>query len=81
MKKSVWQEKYKTLFVELREMRSNAGLTQIQLAEKLDKPQSYVSKYESGDRYLDFIEVLAVCEACNADPIQLIQKLNTSFPK
>jgi transcriptional regulator with XRE-family HTH domain len=81
MKKSVWHKKYKTLSLELLNLRKDAGLTQIQLAEKLDKPQSYISKYESGDRYLDFIEVLAVCEACNADPIQLIQKLNVSFPK
>jgi transcriptional regulator with XRE-family HTH domain len=81
MKKSVWQEKYKTLATELGEIRKSLGLTQSQLAKKLDKPQSYVSKYENGDRYLDFIEVLAVCEACNADPIQLIQKLNISFPK
>ncbi len=81
MKKSVWQEKYKTLATELGEIRKSLGLTQSQLAKKLDKPQSYVSKYESGDRYLDFIEVLAVCEACNADPVQLIQKLNVSFPK
>lgn len=81
MKKSVWQEKYKTLATELGEIRKSLGLTQSQLAKKLDKPQSYVSKYESGDRYLDFIEVLAVCEACNADPVQLIQKLNASLPK
>lgn len=81
MKKSVWQEKYKTLAIELGEIRKSLGLTQSQLAKKLDKPQSYVSKYESGDRYLDFIEVLAVCEACNTDPIQLIQKLNFSLPK
>jgi transcriptional regulator with XRE-family HTH domain len=81
MKKSVWQEKYKTLFAELREMRNLAGLTQLQLAQKLDKPQSYVSKYENGDRYLDFIEVLAVCDVCNANPSSLFEKLGFSFSK
>lgn len=81
MKKSVWQKKYQILSVELKEIRIAADLTQLQLAQKLDKPQSYVSKYENGDKYLDFIEVLAVCEACNSNPSSLIKKLELSFPK
>lgn len=76
MKKSVWQEKYKKLSAELRAIRTSAGYTQVQLAEKLEKPQSYVSKYESGERNLDFIEVLAVCQACNYSPAELILKLD-----
>jgi len=76
MKKSVWQEKYKKLSSELRAIRIAAGYTQVQLAEKLDKPQSYVSKYESGERNLDFIEVLAICEVCEAAPEELIKKIN-----
>lgn len=77
MKKSVWQEKYNVLFTELRNVRKAAGLTQAQLAEKLDKPQSYVSKYESGERNLDFVEVLAVCNVCQYPPQNLINKLST----
>jgi len=76
MKKSVWQEKYNVLFTELRNIRKASGLTQVQLAVKLDKPQSYVSKYESGERNLDFVEVLTVCNACQYDPKDLIQKLS-----
>ncbi|MBO1926639.1 helix-turn-helix domain-containing protein [Thiomicrorhabdus sp. 6S2-11] len=78
MKKSVWQKKYELLAGELRAMRLAAGLTQADLAKKLDKPQSYVSKYEGCDRYLGFIEVLEVCEACESDPTSLIQKLGFS---
>lgn len=48
----------------LRQIRVDAGLTQVQLAEKLDKPQSYVSKAEMGERRLDFLETLDFCEAC-----------------
>ena len=77
MKKSVWQEKYKKLSSELRAIRTAAGYTQVQLAEKLDKPQSYVSKYESGERNLDFLEVLAVCEACQTEPSELIKRLGS----
>lgn len=47
----------------LRELRNNAGLTQMQLADRLGYPQSYVSKYETGERRLDFVETANVCEA------------------
>lgn len=50
----------------IRELRNNASLTQAELAELLDKPQSYVSKYESGERRLDVIELCEVCKQCNA---------------
>jgi transcriptional regulator with XRE-family HTH domain len=76
MKKSVWQKSYTNLAMALKEMRLKADLTQKMLADKLEKPQSYVSKYENGDRYLDFIEVIAVCKACNCAPTQLIEDLN-----
>jgi len=47
----------------LREAREAAGLRQADVAERLDQPQSFVSKYESGDRCLDLIELEQVCEA------------------
>ena len=47
----------------LRELRIHRGLTQVKLAEALDLPQSFVSKYEAGERRLDMVEVRAVCEA------------------
>jgi transcriptional regulator with XRE-family HTH domain len=47
----------------LREVRREAGLRQTDLAKKLDKPQSYVSKYESGERRLDLLELEQVCQA------------------
>ena len=46
----------------LRQARTEAGLTQSQLAEKISQTQSYVSKYESGEQRLDLIELEAVCE-------------------
>ncbi|WP_245611396.1 helix-turn-helix domain-containing protein [Solidesulfovibrio alcoholivorans] len=45
------------------ELRKNAGLRQAELAARLGCPQSFVSKYESGQRRLDLIELEAICKA------------------
>lgn len=47
----------------LRELRLEAGLTQAQVAKKIEQAQSYVSKYESGEQRLDLIELEAICGA------------------
>lgn len=47
----------------LRNLREAAGLRQIDLAARLKRPQSFVSKYESGEKTLDFLEVREVCSA------------------
>lgn len=47
----------------LRQIRLDANLTQLQLAEKIGQTQSYVSKYENGEQRLDLIELEAVCNA------------------
>jgi len=47
----------------LKETRVAKNLTQADVAKSLGLPQSYVSKYESGERRLDFVETVLVCEA------------------
>ncbi len=47
----------------LRHLREAAGLRQVDLAVRLRRPQSFVSKYESGEKTLDFLEVREVCRA------------------
>jgi transcriptional regulator with XRE-family HTH domain len=46
----------------LKELRTTKGLNQGQVAARLGVPQSYVSKYETGERRLDFVETAMVCE-------------------
>ena len=46
----------------LRELRSEAGLRQQQVADELDEPQSFISKYESGERRLDILELREICQ-------------------
>ena len=47
----------------LRQVRHDAGLTQVELAHRLGQPQSFVSKYESGERRLDLVEIHQICKA------------------
>jgi transcriptional regulator with XRE-family HTH domain len=57
------------------EARRESGLSQEAIAEKLGRPQSYVSKCESGTRRLDVIEFLEVMNAIGSDPVEIIRKL------
>ena len=64
-----------TLRHELREARLRSGLRQLDVALKLGKPQSYVAKVESGERRIDLIEALDLCQVVSLDPKVLIKKL------
>lgn len=59
----------------LKNLRSLKKLTQLQLADSLGKPQSFVSKYESGERKLDVIEFIYVCKALDENPSCIIKKI------
>ena len=62
----------------MRAMRQQAGLTQDELAARLKKPQSYVTKSERGERRLDLIEWLAFCGACGNDPHHFLDRVLTA---
>ena len=63
MQKSLRAIDKEALLEALRAVRTDVGLTQAELAGRLDRPQSFVSKYESGERRLDLIELSEVCAA------------------
>jgi transcriptional regulator with XRE-family HTH domain len=67
MQKSLSSTKHKVLLDLLRQIREEAGFRQLDVAERLLQPQSFVSKYESGERRLDLLELELVCEACKID--------------
>ena len=52
-----------------------AGLRQVDLSSALSRPQSFIAKVESGERKLDFIEVLDLCAVMKLDPVDLVRKL------
>lgn len=55
--------------------RNAAGLTQKEVATRLGRPQSFVSKYETGERRLDIVELLEVAQVIGFDPRKLIAEL------
>ncbi len=73
--KSIVSAEYQRLCALLRQMRGEAGLTQVQMAERLGVPQSFVSKYESGERRLDVIELGHVARAMGTKLSQVVARL------
>ncbi len=82
MEKSIHLDKYRIMISLLREKRESMGITQIQLAEKLDVGQTIISKIETCERRLDVIELMSICSAINISFIdfisELYQKLNNN---
>jgi len=74
--KSIFTEKYRAFRAMLVKAREAAGMTQRDLSVKLSRPQSFVSKYELGERRLDVVEFLEVTRALGIDPSDLIRKLS-----
>jgi transcriptional regulator with XRE-family HTH domain len=58
----VHDPQYQRMLSRLREAREAAKLTQVQVAERLGKPQSYVSKVENGERRIDPVELARIAE-------------------
>lgn len=59
--------------------REKAGLTQQQLATRLGKPQSFISKYEGGERRIDVIEFIAIADALEMDASRAIRDVRAKY--
>ncbi len=66
---------YRQFLALMREARDQVGLSQVELAERLGKPQSFVSKYESGERRRDVAEFIQICQAMEVSAPKLLKKL------
>ena len=75
MQKSLYSRQHQRLCELLTQARLAAGLTQVDVARRLGKPQSFVSKYEGGERRLDVIEFLAIAHAIGIDPAAILAEL------
>jgi len=72
---SIHTERYRLFREILVEARAKRGLSQAALAEKLGRLQTFVSKYERGERRLDVVEFLDVAAALALDPNKVLRRL------
>lgn len=63
----------------LRQKRIEKGYSQLKLSLLLDNTRTFVSKYESGERYLTFTEVILICQVLGIDPTEVTKKILTYF--
>jgi transcriptional regulator with XRE-family HTH domain len=76
VEKSIYSAEYQRLCAVLRELRQEADLTQAQVAAQLDVPQSFVSKYEAGERRLDVVELGHVAEALGVTVQTVLERMD-----
>jgi transcriptional regulator with XRE-family HTH domain len=74
--KSIYGKEQRILSELLRSAREKAGLRQVDVADRLGWPQSAVSKYESGERRLDLVELRQVCEAIGIALVDLVKRFD-----
>jgi transcriptional regulator with XRE-family HTH domain len=77
MKKRIYIAQRGRLVTLLREMRVEAGLTQVDLAARIEKDQAYVSRYESGQRRLDVLEVREICQVVGVTLEEFVKRLES----
>lgn len=74
MDKTIHTKQYKAMITLLREERESRGITQKWLATELQVNQTVISKIETCERRLDFIELRQICLALGVSPIEFINK-------
>jgi len=74
MQKSLKSTEYERLIALLVALRNKAEIRQQALAKKLGKPQSFVAKYEGGERRIDLVEFVAIVRALEGDPVRLFRE-------
>lgn len=78
--KTIYQIRYSVLIESLIAARKELDLTQLEVAQRLGKPQSYIAKIEGKDRKLDVVEFVELCETIHQDPSELIKVLRSDKP-
>lgn len=72
---SIYSDEYRRALLLLVAARRRAGVTQQELARRLERPQSFVSKYERGERRLDIVEFLRITRLVGAEPYDLLRQV------
>ena len=75
------QSEHENLLQLLRQIRHDAKLRQRDLADRLNLPQSFISKYESGERRLDILELRKICQATGISLTEFTERLEQLLKK
>ncbi|MCE9499089.1 MAG: helix-turn-helix domain-containing protein [Leptospira sp.] len=70
MEKTIYTKQYKFLQEYLKKARKKSKLTQVEVSKKIGKPQSFLSKIESGDRRIDLVEFSELAEIYKKIPVE-----------
>lgn len=76
MKKSIYSREQGHFLALLRQVRQNATLTQAELAERLQIPQSRISDYERGERQMDLMQLRQYCKAVDIDLVEFVRRFD-----
>lgn len=76
MEKSIYSQHYRLFLELLRTTREKAGLTQGNIAVKLNTTQSFISKCERGERRLDLVELRSWCEALDISLSEFVKRFD-----
>lgn len=79
MPRTTFTAPYREMLRLLKSARVEAGITQANLAVRLSKPQSYVSKFERGERSIDLVEFLEIVRAIGSDHHRIIDQVYESL--
>jgi transcriptional regulator with XRE-family HTH domain len=74
MARSTHHPNYQTLLALLRDLRERAAVTQLALAESLGNTQTFISKVERGERRIDVVEFIEICETLGVDPAAALRE-------
>ena len=81
MKKTIHTRQSHCVRAALVKLRQRARLTQRQLARKLGREHSLISRLELGERRVDVVEFFWICQACGADPVRTAGSLMRQLAK
>ena len=79
MNKTIYSRQNECLRATLVQMRKEAGLTQRQLAARLQREHGLVGRLELGERRLDLVEFFWICKACEVSPEKTTRRLLRQF--
>jgi transcriptional regulator with XRE-family HTH domain len=75
MSKTLRTKRHKALMAVLRATRVEAGLTQLQLSDKMGRANNYITKVETGERRLAFLDFLEIATHLGIDPQKLMERI------